>query len=693
MRIQRVRLRNFKGATRAVDLTGDLVVVDGPNGSGKTAILQAVSLALTGDIPGVGKREIKRFASGELMSVAVVAGDGAREIEIERSFSDEDGERCQVRPSQGERSLKACEARIRAELGDAVVAVNLKDFLDLSPGKKGETLSRLVGARSAPVGPEDLLDALRAKLLEDEVETPIPAEIVKGIRSVWTGTKPAAANLDACVQYLSSEESGAEASERTAKAAVASLTSSASTTDVPETSASLNDALAAARKTRDEIKGELAADEERARSIEGARQVLAKSEAAITTAKLRLEDRIKTAKVLEERCSGASSVLQALKASPEPTEPTGSIEAEEIVAQSHRHAHDEASAVLRAAEADLIRLRGSTTEAWSGGTVTCPVVGAACPSSGWVCDNVKSNLAEIEARVATARARENEARELLCQALDALTARRQAVETAWSTFHRALEERRNAIAQQDQETSRATAELAAAVKVAEALKVQLDEAHRNKAKAEKALGEAPGRINTEEARTRLGVTDATIADLEGKLRLKERAKGLALELEKAKDLLISAAGRATLARKLTKHARTITSALIEKALAPVVESVRALLAGVRPEWQMGIVGVTGGIDLLAVTGTGRPWTPWSALSGGEAVIFGAALAVALARLQPGPARFLLLEAAELDATNFGAFLETLAGMASDLSTVIVATCHAGDGAPEPWHRIVLGGKS
>lgn len=51
-RIQFVELTDYRGQTRRIDMAGVSTMLTGPNGSGKSSVLRAISLALTGKLPG-----------------------------------------------------------------------------------------------------------------------------------------------------------------------------------------------------------------------------------------------------------------------------------------------------------------------------------------------------------------------------------------------------------------------------------------------------------------------------------------------------------------------------------------------------------------------------------------------------------------------------------------------------------------
>ncbi len=116
---------------------GQLTAIQGPNGSGKTAIIQAIRLALLGYDPETGKQLDK--------TRKLVAPDAEKETaEIGLSFDNGFGIRrrfgattkTQVLPNHGEQNGRECQRRIDEETGGLVVSLDLATFFDLSDEKR-----------------------------------------------------------------------------------------------------------------------------------------------------------------------------------------------------------------------------------------------------------------------------------------------------------------------------------------------------------------------------------------------------------------------------------------------------------------------------------------------------------------------------------------------------------------------------
>ncbi len=121
---------------KTIDL-GAFTAIQGPNGSGKTAIIQAVRLALLGYDPETGKKLDQ--------TRKLIAPDAVKETaEIGLSFDNGFGIRrrfgrtmkTQVLPSRGETTGAQCQQRIIEETGGLVVSLDLATFFDLSAEKR-----------------------------------------------------------------------------------------------------------------------------------------------------------------------------------------------------------------------------------------------------------------------------------------------------------------------------------------------------------------------------------------------------------------------------------------------------------------------------------------------------------------------------------------------------------------------------
>jgi len=144
--IKEIRYDNFKGKSATFTLTGkDLIY--GENATGKSAVLQAVALAVQGYLPGGLKRaeDVFQYATGDSMSVGLMLDN---DFEFTRTWSkirktNKAGEETvsitqdiQVSPSRGENTNATKEMRIFSEIGRFPLIFDFEELNGMSDGKR-----------------------------------------------------------------------------------------------------------------------------------------------------------------------------------------------------------------------------------------------------------------------------------------------------------------------------------------------------------------------------------------------------------------------------------------------------------------------------------------------------------------------------------------------------------------------------
>ena len=123
-------------ADRTFEL-GPFTAIQGPNGSGKTAIIQAIRLALLGYDPETGRKldqTRKLIAPDAVKETAEIGLSFDNGLGIRRRFGKT--MKTQVIPSRGETTGALCQQRIDEETGGLVVSLDLATFFDLSAEKR-----------------------------------------------------------------------------------------------------------------------------------------------------------------------------------------------------------------------------------------------------------------------------------------------------------------------------------------------------------------------------------------------------------------------------------------------------------------------------------------------------------------------------------------------------------------------------
>lgn len=183
-RITKLTLDGFKAQQVGETLAGlDLFI--GPNGTGKSARLEAASLAILGYVPGRGKKadDTMALAAGDQISVGLELDNGfgcVRAFERKTSTNRRTGEptvkiteSVTVSPAMGETNDTQRKARIDEELGSFGIHLDFAEFLAMSAAKRREFLYGLVSGTDEWTK-ERVSELLRNRLLTNELQANNP---------------------------------------------------------------------------------------------------------------------------------------------------------------------------------------------------------------------------------------------------------------------------------------------------------------------------------------------------------------------------------------------------------------------------------------------------------------------------------------------------------------------------------------
>lgn len=229
MKLRKVWLKGLKGQDMAYEL-GPVTVLHGPNGSGKTAVLQAIMFGILGYDPRLGKTadKIAAMMTEQEMQVRLeVDQDGGERFVVVRGLVRKNGgtrSTLRVAPSFGETTLAAAGARVEAALGAFPVMFDLSEFLALSHDRRRQFIFNLVAG--AGYTPETLLEKLTPLL------TDAPADLRAEALSLFQGhvTKELARGGDAhevlgqVLAALKDQESAVTATVRQLQAGLQAVT-------------------------------------------------------------------------------------------------------------------------------------------------------------------------------------------------------------------------------------------------------------------------------------------------------------------------------------------------------------------------------------------------------------------------------------------------------------------------------------
>ena len=180
MRPTSLAIRGLKCWTDRTLEFGRLTAIQGPNGSGKTAIIQAIRLALLGYDPETGRqldKTRKLIAPDADHATAEIGLSFDNGFGIRRRFGAKTS--TQVLPARGETTGRDCQRRIDEETGGLVVSLDLATFFDLSDEKRRAWLFEHL-----PTGAAELTWETFAKWT-DGVDAPQPGTLGEVVRDLW----------------------------------------------------------------------------------------------------------------------------------------------------------------------------------------------------------------------------------------------------------------------------------------------------------------------------------------------------------------------------------------------------------------------------------------------------------------------------------------------------------------------------
>lgn len=145
------------------------------------------------------------------------------------------------------------------------------------------------------------------------------------------------------------------------------------------------------------------------------------------------------------------------------------------------------------------------------------------------------------------------------------------------------------------------------------------------------------------------------------------------------------------AKKVVEAIKVLREELMEEMIRPLIDHMREFLRnGLVPEYPYCALVNDNGKPIFELgLERGDRRIAYPAMSGGERVLFGAALAYALVQLADPPLKLLMVEAAEADVETIEVLMDCIGGVRDNLSNAMLATCHAHCEAVPDWHVIDL----
>lgn len=726
-KISKVTLHGFKGISTTYQLS-PATLLSGVNGSGKSACLQAIVFALTGITPdGKALDRVAQYfpLRGGWVQVEDSAGRWIKRIlgrDIAKSKCWVDLETSDDEDEAEEPNLKNWQV--------SEVVLDVAEFLGLSPEKRREFVLRLCGGGKE--APKDIFAALEleyAREIAGPAATPrcliaggdVPPEVT-ALAHAWM--KPRGLS-EVLRSYLGNAANAKSLSENCLK-----LGEVAKENKLGSRKAAL-DASAALRELEAELKGAQAA----AVDLAGRKAAVEAAREEMSTYRGRAERREEAKHRQHAAIQGLDAAQRNLDldrasaaahstAGERPAAPGAHPARENIQAEllECRELAGRIGADIRTSTAaqDQIKLAKEETTRAGEALADCrawlmakisglidEIPDEADPgipalreaiwdlAAGW-----RAELGKLEDQAKRARERLDNSCKLadgtnldtkgLTKALEQAKAEEHELLKAQLRFDalqgaRAADFKANLARweQADRAHRDARARLEASERALPAAQKQLEEAEKRLAAIETVNGEAFPKMEEIESRLYKAQEAAETA---------EKAAGAVQAYE-------SASARAEAARvdeKAWSHAEKAVQALRERQVGAATGGLIADLQAI-----LKAAGREETVYLELENDRGRPifelgWvrdgkrTALPALSSGEAVIFCAALSIALTLRAPGR-RLLLVEADPLDTTNLEALLQALAPQADSLEALVVATAAEGWTSPPAWKVVRLNG--
>lgn len=698
MRITKVDLRGFKGQDRTVEL-GELTLLTGPNGLGKSAVLEGLRYALSGEVPAGKAFDVVALYFPDRGGSVTVTDSGGNWV---RRGIIRDYEKAKVSEEfeqEGDVEWIANEALL-----------DMKDFLSRSANRRREFVLDLVGAGEEPSESDvharlaadyareiggagadvSILDGRRDDLPDDLQVLAGRWNALWGVLATYlkTGDRSGSAVFQRLTDAARERKNTARTNAKDARSAIRELEAAAkgaraAAADLGrcrKDAAATAEALVRAREAaaaREEVRKEL---EAAGRELGELRGRLAAADEAIGKLAdpgprpeppgddgLVTKYRAEWQATAEDETDGREALARASQLG------TDLAAAEAALEVARRDLDALEGEPVGKAVAVVARIRGFEMTQPQNQRLT--VVLELCDLVDELAVGWKSRKARAEERVATAGARADELRGIHAEALkaapsvdehEALMSRRRELFLKAEVAERTARERSAAhLAALDQWESKSRS--------ADAVRADRKTVCERMRSCEQRQEDLTDRL--------AGMADPDVqaafkaaGDAREALQKAEEAAGAVKAYEDAR----SRAEREKVDEKAWKAAeascRRARETYVGDVVRPLVDDVAALLraAGRSERVYLTLENDRGKPVFDLGWSAGQSRRSLSALSGGEAVLFTAALALTIAR-RAGGRRVLLIEADPLDEDNLTALLTAIAKMEIELDACLVAT--------------------
>lgn len=750
----RITTHGFKARDHALRL-GGLCVLTAPNGSGKSAVADAIRFAALGYVPHLGKRlqDSAALLRGRRTDVEV-AFDDLHVVRRTLALTEDGGYRSTVacswlnkaKPSEHEAEALRLLGR---DVRDVEECLDVRTLLDATPNQRAARLQELLSAAAASA--EDTAAAIAERTVQrlaDVEDTHMPEDYTNllpllspGIRAVLKGLAPLLlaklreADIQAVCDWSNASKREAAAAAKNKSAAAVELRERLAVRD----SAGADD-VARLESERDRLQREIGGIAERVRAAEAKRAAIGAAAAELR----RATERLDTARTQREavsrdlvahaadprRLAEVEAALDALQA-PTPEEQP---EAGQLLAQATEAEKQAASVVIpdpgpkrseslrREVERIGAEIEAVAQSPWHRVREIGLVIEADARGNGERVVRLRGFAGELQALadahapdLRTLQAEQGQMEIALAEAIkreaDAAFDRGRAVQSRDGHLRQA--ERCRAAASEilgaaSAAYDRARAEHAAhrepLVSERDALRRAIDRRRQDAADADAAMIRAE---STHAAATKLaaelgsdvesvedarGSLQADLAQVVAQLSEHGRLKAARDELTALVDELAKAEIQRDVFAALEWAVQRVRALQMTEAGGPLVSQMRQFLQAAGRREEPFFHAAQNQCDVGWLRPGGGESVLIQALSGGEWCLFATALTAAIIALRGAPVRVLLVEAGEMDQRTLAGLLAGIEATSDGLTSAIVLTPHRPEQVSPGWQIVHLDGQ-
>lgn len=663
MPVTSLHATNVKGMEFRETLSGRDIYI-GENGIGKSARLQAFMFGVQGHLPTPFKKGLAdtfQIASGEGMTVNIETDEMfsfSRQIR-RKTTEHKDGTRsysfkssCSIFPDTGTKTNKERETKISAVMGDFAIMFDLDEFMVMSDAKKREFVFALSSPESYGWTFDRVFDELCSALGHNsQVEFDDKFSVADNVSSLLAET--AAKLRDARAVFRDKQKVKAEVIEMRQRAV------QEATGDISDVRAELK----GLREKRSEYDKEIArADEIRRQHVSLRERSTELEETWKELSSVKLEG----LKEIDHNIDGTEHSIELGEKTIEDQEKKIS-EIRARMENSQILLHRQREELARIDQRQAVRDQINIIDAKG-----CPLMGDQCKSDlSAYRGELEKKWVAIDGTVKSMREKRDAIAEEHKAAMSELGAEMEAQKLEKKVLKSTKAELKKLAGQQksiQKDHDRHAAAKAAAGKEDEIV--------------QKLRSDLGAIIDTGMAvKAVAGIFDQ-IDELEGKERKAQEVKNVMANFDQANIAAAEAEEEVEHLDKLHKAlgAEGIQAAILKDVVGPLAETVNGLLAKI-PSSDDEEYSIE--FELYDMNGKDTFEINWprenggvryNTLSGGQQILFGAALMVALILQADPPHKSMCIEAAELDAENFFNLLKALDAIAGDLDNILIATC-------------------